>query len=104
MAAVRHFWVAVPVLFVIGFSAIVLVASCNTTLQLSAPDELRGRVMSLYTLVHGGTFPIGAFVVGAVSEGWGVATAFLGAGGVGLLALAVIMIWRTRRTSFNPKG
>lgn len=104
MAAVRHFWVAVPVLFLIGLSAIILVASCNTTLQLSAPDELRGRVMSLYTLVHGGTFPIGSFVVGAVSERWGVAMAFLGAGGLGFVALAAIMTWWPRRTSFNPKG
>ena len=40
-------------------------------LQLAAPDELRGRMMSLYTLVWGGVFPIGAFCVGAISESYG---------------------------------
>ncbi len=64
LSAARHLWVAVPLLFVTGFFGLVLVASCNTRLQLAAPDELRGRMMSLYTLVWGGVFPIGAFCVG----------------------------------------
>jgi hypothetical protein len=59
LGAVRQVWVAVPLLFVTGFFGLLLVASCNTSLQLAAPDELRGRVMSLYTLVYGGVFPIG---------------------------------------------
>src|SRR5262249_53585058 len=45
MGLVRHVPVAVALLFVIGFSGLVLVASCNTALQLIAPDALRGRVM-----------------------------------------------------------
>lgn len=97
MSAVRDFRVAALVLLAIGFSAIVLAASCNSALQLTAPDELRGRVMSLYTLVFGGTFPIGAFLVGAISERWGVGAAFLGAGASGLIALAIIMTWWTLR-------
>jgi predicted MFS family arabinose efflux permease len=97
MAAVRQFWVAMPVLFVIGYAAIVTVASCNTALQLTAPEELRGRVMSLYSLVFGGSVPIGAFAVGVVAERWGVSAAFLGGGGCGLLGLLAIMLrWRLR--------
>ena len=69
LSGARHFWVAAPVLFVTGFFGLILVASCNTSLQLEAPDALRGRVMSLYTLVWGGVFPFGAFLVGAMSEG-----------------------------------
>ena len=97
MAAVREFWAAVPALFVTGFFAVVVTASCNTTLQLTAPDALRGRVMSLYTLVFGGTVPFGAFLVGLVSEHRGVPVAFLGMGTTGLLSTAALFIvWRLR--------
>jgi predicted MFS family arabinose efflux permease len=93
LAAARHFWVAVPLLFVTGFAGIVLTASCNTTLQLGAPEALRGRVMSLYTWIAGGVFPVGAFLVGAISERWGVSRAFLSAGLFGLIALAGLGGW-----------
>jgi predicted MFS family arabinose efflux permease len=93
MSTVTHFWVAVVVLFLIGVSSIMLVASCNTALQLAAPDNLRGRVMSLYTLIFGGSFPIGAFMVGWISERQGVSTAYLAAGLCGLGGLALITVW-----------
>ncbi len=97
LSAARHLWVAVPLLFVTGFFGLILVASCNTRLQLAAPDELRGRMMSLYTLVWGGVFPIGAFAVGAISEGWGVSTAFFVQGSAGLIGLTALALWWRRR-------
>jgi predicted MFS family arabinose efflux permease len=97
VSAVRQFEVAMPVLFVVGFAGITATAGSNTTLQLSAPDALRGRVMSIYTLIFGGSFPIAAFIIGAISERWGVSVAFLGAGVLGLTALAAIVVrWRVR--------
>jgi predicted MFS family arabinose efflux permease len=97
LSAARHLWVAVALLFFTGFFGLILVASCNTRLQLAAPDELRGRMMSLYTLVWGGVFPIGAFWVGAISEGWGVSTAFFVQGSAGLTGLAALTLWWRRR-------
>lgn len=97
LSAARHFWEAAPVLFVTGFAGIITVTGCNTALQLGAPDELRGRVMSLYAWVYGGVFPIGSFLVGAISERHGVSAALLlnGALGLGLLALlATTRPWR----------
>lgn len=97
IAAVRGFWAAVPLLFVTGFFSVVVTASCNTTLQLTAPDALRGRVMSLYTLVFGGTVPFGALLVGFISEHWGVPAAFVGMGATGLLSTAgLFMGWHLR--------
>jgi predicted MFS family arabinose efflux permease len=89
----RHVWMAAPLLLVTGYFGIMLMASCNTSMQLRAPDALRGRVMSLYTWVTGGVFPIGAFIVGSISQAWGVSAAFLWNGTLGLLALAGIMLW-----------
>ncbi|MEK7385333.1 MAG: MFS transporter, partial [candidate division NC10 bacterium] len=72
LATVADFRTAIVLLFALGFFAIVFIASCNTTLQLTAPDALRGRVMSLHVLMFGGVFPIGSFVVGATAEAFGI--------------------------------
>src|SRR5438552_2826623 len=93
----HHVWMATPLLIVTGYFGIVLMASCNTSMQLGAPDALRGRVMSLYTWVTGGVFPIGAFLVGSISQAWGVSVAFLWNGTLGLLALGGRMLWWRRR-------
>jgi len=97
LSAVHSVWMAVPLLFVTGFAGLILVASCNTRLQLAAPDELRGRMMSLYTLVWGGVFPIGAFCVGAISEASNVSMAFRVQGTAGLIGLVALILWWRRR-------
>jgi predicted MFS family arabinose efflux permease len=97
LSTVRVFSLAAVVLFLTGLFGLVLVASCNTAMQLSAPDELRGRVMSLYTLVWGGVFPIGAFMVGSISERWGVGAALLVNGSAGLLGVVFLLGWWTGR-------
>ena len=97
LSAARQFWTAAPLLFVTGFFGIMLVAGCNTRLQLQAPPALRGRLMSLYVLLTGGVFPIGAFLVGAMSQRWGVSVAFLVNGSAGLASLALVALWWKRR-------
>lgn len=95
MSVVRDFAVAAVALFILGFTSIIVVAGCNAFLQLTAPDELRGRVMSLHTFVFGGVFPIGVFFVGAISERWGVPTAFATGGIIGLVGLCLVFFfWR----------
>ena len=98
LGLVRSAHLAAALLFATGFFGLILVASCNTRMQLAAPDELRGRVMSLYTWVWGGVFPIGAFIVGAISERWGVGRAFLVNGSAGLIGVALLLLrWRSAR-------
>src|SRR5947208_3488868 len=87
LATAADFHTAVVHLFQLGFFSIVFMASCNTTLQLSAPDALRGRVMSFYTLAFGGAFPLGAFMIGAIAEALGVRTALVVAGSAGLVGM-----------------
>jgi predicted MFS family arabinose efflux permease len=99
LSTARSFWTAAALLFLTGLFGLVLVASCNTAMQLSAPDELRGRVMSLYTLIWGGVFPFGAFIVGSVSERWGVGRALLGNGAAGLLGIGLLLGWWTLRAA-----
>lgn len=97
LAGVREFWLAAALLFVAGAGQIVFLASCSTTLQITTPDTLRGRVMSLYTLVFAGISPVGALVVGAVAEAFGTPAACAAGGGLGLAAvLALAFHWQRR--------
>jgi predicted MFS family arabinose efflux permease len=59
-------------LAVMSFCAIIFSASCNSVLQLGSPNEMRGRVMSLYTLLTAGSSPIGALLTGLVTNTLGV--------------------------------
>ena len=94
LAVTRTVWPAVILLAAVGCAGTLAMAGCNTSLQLIAPDAMRGRMMSLYTLLSSGVFPIGAFVVGALSQSWGVSIAFAVNGLVGLAALGV-SVWLT---------
>ena len=49
--------------------------------------------MSIYTLVWGGVFPIGAFFVGAMSERWVVQRALATNGAIGLTGVAALLGW-----------
>jgi len=96
LAAIRHFPAAVVLLALTGLSQIVFMASCNTTLQMVAPDRLRGRIMSLYGFVFVGVTPIGSFFVGTAAEWFGTPAAYALGGGLGLLCVLVLTLlwWR----------
>jgi predicted MFS family arabinose efflux permease len=98
LLSVTHtFWLAACFLGMIGLTGTFVNTGCNTSLQLSAPDALRGRIMSLYTLLSGGIFPLSALFVGSVSEAAGVSRAFAVNGVLGLAALALLVWGRQRR-------
>ena len=95
LSTARHFGPTAAVLVALGFAQIVFMTSCNTTVQIAVPDELRGRVMGLYALVFAGMTPIGALIMGTVAEHWGVSRACAVGGGAGLLLiLALTGAWR----------
>jgi MFS family permease len=67
---------AVIALVFMGWGLITFFITANTTLQRRTPDELRGRVMSIYTLAFAGLFPFGSLFAGWVASQYGVADAF----------------------------
>jgi len=62
------FHVALAFLVLVGFFQIVLFSSCNTLIQSMVPNELRGRVMSIYSMVFMGMAPLGALFSGTLGE------------------------------------
>jgi MFS family permease len=69
--------ISAALLVALGFFGIIFATTSNTLLQLTVPDELRGRVMSLYVLLFAGSTPIGGFLTGALSSSLGVPAALL---------------------------
>ncbi len=92
LALVGHFAVAALVLALLGCCQILFTTGCNTTLQLIAPNELRGRVMGLYTVTFAGMTPFGSLLVGLVAEHQGVRAACAAGGAIGLLGVAVLVL------------
>ena len=59
---------ALPLLFISGLTFITVVTSCNILLQEVVPQDLRGKVMALYTMSFIGMLPIGGLVYGSLAE------------------------------------
>lgn len=71
-----------------GFSMVTVLINTNTLLQTMIPDELRGRIMAIYSMLLLGTTPVGAWLTGLLFDyaGGRVACAVLGLlTGLGLL-------------------
>ncbi|MBX3015829.1 MAG: MFS transporter [Caldilineaceae bacterium] len=66
----------------------------NTLLQTNISDEMRGRVMSLYTLTFFGFTPFGNLAIGAVAEQWGLGEAIASSALIALV-LSLIVIYKT---------
>ena len=64
----HHLSLSMAVLVVVGFSLTTLVASSNTLIQLLVPDELRGRIITLFSVIFMGASPIGNLLAGALTE------------------------------------
>ncbi|HHV57435.1 MAG TPA: MFS transporter [Firmicutes bacterium] len=101
LALTRWFPLAFLLLMLTGWSMITFTASVNTTIQLASLDELRGRIMSLYSLVFGGVIPFGSLFAGTIA-GWIGAPAALAAGAAVGLVLAVCVAALVRRRA--PKS
>lgn len=99
-------YISMAALFVVGFTSIVVIASCNTILQTVVDESKRGRVMSLYVMAFTGTAPVGGLIAGSVSEVTG-APVTLAACGICCLIIAFLFsamlpgVMRSSRSLFS---
>jgi MFS family permease len=80
-----------------GFCMSTTSAMANTIVQTTAPDALRGRVMSVYTTIFSGTAPVGALLTGAIADRFSAAVAVGFGGAVAAMAAIVIASVHRRR-------
>ena len=83
--------VSFALLFVVGVSAVLTQSLTNTKIQLSAPDELRGRVMGAYTFATQGMRVLNGPILGGAAIVFGAPLAVAGAAAAVLAGLGVIL-------------
>jgi MFS family permease len=96
VAATSSLVMASLLLFALGFAGISFTTAANTVIQLRVPDDLRGRVSSLYFTLFAGSTPIGGLLIGATASLFGVPDALLICAVLCLLGVlgALIYQWR----------
>ncbi|WP_415952286.1 MFS transporter [Streptomyces sp. KLOTTS4A1] len=87
------FWVFAVLLVPLGVAGLTVNVTANSSIQMATDPAMRGRVMALYMMVFTGGTPVGAPLVGWITDAYGVRVgmatgglvALLAAGGVGLM-------------------
>lgn len=86
----RTFVLSLACLSLVGFAFISQNATSNTLVQSIVPDELRGRVMSVYSLLFFGTTPFGSLLAGGIAQAFSPTIAVV-AGALIALAFALFV-------------
>ncbi len=87
-----QFWISMTALLVFGIGQTLAGTTTITLLQIRVPEQMRGRVMSLNTLLLMGIRPLGDFPAGALIAGIGApGTVLLSASLVGIYGLILAM-------------
>jgi MFS family permease len=89
----RFFWLSAALLLPVGFCMILEMASSNTLIQTLVSDELRGRVMAVYSMMFMGMAPFGSLLAGALAHSLG-APSTVALGGAACIAGALVFLWR----------
>lgn len=84
------FWVFAALLAPIGMVGLTVNVTANSSIQMATDPLMRGRVMSLFMMVFVGGTPLGAPVVGWITDAFGPRIGFLAGGLVSLVAAVVI--------------
>ena len=98
-AASGQMWLSCAMLFIAGFAVMIQVGASNTLIQSMVPDHLRGRAMSVYSMMYIGVGPFGAMAAGFAAGGFGARSTILAGSVVCLLASGLFAL---RLPSIRP--
>jgi MFS family permease len=104
LAPVRTTWLSAVLLFAVGAGFTVWSANSNASMQLAAPDHLRGRIIGIYFYAFNGTAALAGLFAGWMCARGGTQLAFTVAGVVGLsgTAAAAAALLRRNRLAAEP--
>ncbi len=88
----RSVWLSAAALAGAGWFMIIFFATANTVVQTRVPDELRGRVMGIYSFCFIGVSPVGSLLAGSIAR-WTSASFSLALGAVVCLAAGGVTMW-----------
>jgi MFS family permease len=90
----RTLWISLLLLVPAGFCVMALLASTNTLIQSIVSNEMRGRVMGIYTMMFLGIAPFGSLIAGFMAQTFSAPTAVLFCGAASIAGAAVFSLRR----------
>jgi MFS family permease len=100
----KTFWLSLVVIMIGGWGMVSYLAAANSFIQVSVPDELRGRVMSVYAFAFLGLVPIGNAIMGVAADGIGTTNAVATGGVICIIASAAFARGHLRRRPERTDG
>ncbi|MFE0700382.1 MFS transporter [Streptomyces sp. NPDC058872] len=85
-----------------GFASVSFLQAANHRIQLGSDPHYRGRILALYTVILQGTTPLGALLVGLLTERLGARAGLWFGGLVSAAAALVALLFEHRRTRRPP--
>ena len=96
--ASHWFWISFVILVISGFTMMMQFTATNTLIQAMVPDQLRGRVMSIYAMMFLGMSPLGSLLAGMLADRIGAPVTVAIGGVVSCLGgLAFVREWPALR-------
>ncbi|MEU3723507.1 MFS transporter [Streptomyces sp. NPDC031705] len=102
------FWLFAALLVPIGMFGLTVNVVANSSVQMATDPEMRGRVMALYMMVFTGGTPVGAPLVGWITDTYGARLGMASGGLLSLVAAVGVAVVLSRvgnlRLSVNRRG
>ncbi len=83
LGLLRSYWIGVAALAIVGLGSVCIISIANTTVQISAPPDMRGRLLALWVLSY-----MAAYSAGSIVHGW--LADVVGAGAVAVIAGVIL--------------
>lgn len=98
---VREAPIAYLLLTLVGWGTVTQLVMMNTMIQVEVPDNLRGRVFSVYFWALQGVAPFGSIVIGWIAQTWNVPVTIIVGGVTCLIGILVIRmtLWSVDKSS-----
>ena len=93
---VKDINLALLILVFVGWGTVTQLVTMNTMIQVDVPDDLRGRVFSVYFWALQGVAPFGSIVIGWMAQTWNVPTTIIIGGTVCMLGIMAIRLFLGR--------
>jgi predicted MFS family arabinose efflux permease len=90
LGATHLYALALPILALLGIAVLSFVGSSNVLLQTLSPDDLRGRIISVFSMIALGVVPAGSLLLGSVASFIGLPDTLIGGGALSLLFTVII--------------
>jgi len=92
-AVTRNIYVSYALLFLTNVALMIVFSTVTSLVQLIAPNEMRGRVMSIYMLAFRGGMPLGSLASGYLASAFSAPAVLVVNGGL-LMAVATYFLLR----------